>query len=142
MSDEAGGDAGASGLREAYSFHCTTLGRDVPPGEAGLLMRMLAGTERRAQIVALAADRWGVLHQLDANAQLGGLEDGQLVVGGGVGPRGGGVGQGTGIGDGAQDLGQAAGPADLGHLLQHDPQLTAEGLDAHALSLALRLGQS
>ncbi|GAA1242567.1 ESX secretion-associated protein EspG [Pseudonocardia aurantiaca] len=39
------------------------LGRDVPPGEAGLLVRMLAGTERRAQIVALAADRWGVLHR-------------------------------------------------------------------------------
>jgi BirA family biotin operon repressor/biotin-[acetyl-CoA-carboxylase] ligase len=26
---EAGGDAGASGLRKAYEFHCATLGRDV-----------------------------------------------------------------------------------------------------------------
>ena len=70
-------------------------------------------------------------HELDAHAQLGGLEDGQLVVGGGLGPRRGGVGQRTGIAHGAQDLGQAPRPAHLGDLLEHDAQLTAEGLDAH-----------
>jgi hypothetical protein len=37
--------------------------RGVPPGEAGLLVRMLEGADRRAQVVALAADRWGVLHR-------------------------------------------------------------------------------
>jgi hypothetical protein len=37
--------------------------RDVPASEARLLATMLGGTERRAQIVALAADRWGVLRR-------------------------------------------------------------------------------
>jgi hypothetical protein len=36
---------------------------DVPPTDAVLLVRMLEGIERRAQVVALAADRWGVLHR-------------------------------------------------------------------------------
>lgn len=42
------------GLRAAL------IARDVPATEAGLLARMLGDTERRAQIVALASDRWGV----------------------------------------------------------------------------------
>ncbi|WP_219415673.1 ESX secretion-associated protein EspG, partial [Pseudonocardia nigra] len=37
--------------------------RDVTPTEAGLLARMLRGVEGRAQIVALTADRWGVLRR-------------------------------------------------------------------------------
>jgi hypothetical protein len=37
--------------------------RGVPAAEAGLLARMLAGTDRRAQVVALGADRWGVLRR-------------------------------------------------------------------------------
>ena len=39
------------------------LGAGVPPAEAALLARMVAGTRRRAQVVALAADRWGVLRR-------------------------------------------------------------------------------
>ncbi|HLU60698.1 MAG TPA: ESX secretion-associated protein EspG [Pseudonocardia sp.] len=35
----------------------------VPETEATLLTSMLAGTSRRAQVVALAADRWGVLRR-------------------------------------------------------------------------------
>ena len=38
----------------------TLLSYGVSAGDAGLLTRMLAGTGRRAQVVALAADRWGV----------------------------------------------------------------------------------
>jgi len=37
--------------------------RGVPAAEAGLLARMLSGTDRRAQVVALGADRWGVLRR-------------------------------------------------------------------------------
>jgi hypothetical protein len=37
--------------------------RDVPPDDAALLTRMLEGAESRAQLVALAADRWGVLRR-------------------------------------------------------------------------------
>ena len=68
-------------------------------------------------------------HELDTDADLGGLEDGQLVIGGGVRPRRGGVRERAGVGDGAQDLGQAARPPDVGDLLQHDAQLPAHGLD-------------
>lgn len=39
------------------------LGAGVPAAEAGLLARMLAGTGSRAQVVALAVDRWGVLRR-------------------------------------------------------------------------------
>ncbi|OZM77613.1 hypothetical protein CFP66_34725 [Pseudonocardia sp. MH-G8] len=35
----------------------------VPAAEASLLVRMLTDTDRRAQVVALAADRWGVLRR-------------------------------------------------------------------------------
>jgi hypothetical protein len=35
----------------------------VPAAEAALLARMLAGTDRRGQVVALAGDRWGVLRR-------------------------------------------------------------------------------
>jgi hypothetical protein len=35
----------------------------VPPADAALLVAMTAGTARRAQVVALAADRWGVLRR-------------------------------------------------------------------------------
>ncbi|OLT21564.1 hypothetical protein BJF78_08040 [Pseudonocardia sp. CNS-139] len=38
-------------------------GRGLPPGEAGLLDRMLTGGRGTARVVALAADRWGVLHR-------------------------------------------------------------------------------
>jgi BirA family biotin operon repressor/biotin-[acetyl-CoA-carboxylase] ligase len=46
---EAGGDAGASGLREAYSFHCTTLGRDV-------LVHLPGGDELRGRADGVDAD--------------------------------------------------------------------------------------
>ncbi|HXV91948.1 MAG TPA: ESX secretion-associated protein EspG [Pseudonocardia sp.] len=49
---------GEAGLRAAL------VARDLPPADAGLLTRMLEGAERRAQIVALATDRWGVLRRL------------------------------------------------------------------------------
>jgi hypothetical protein len=49
--------APAAGLRPAL------LDAGVPPVEAGLLARMLTGTGRRAQVVALGADRWGVLRR-------------------------------------------------------------------------------
>jgi hypothetical protein len=39
------------------------LGAGVPPAEAALLATMVTGTRRRAQVVALAADRWGVLRR-------------------------------------------------------------------------------
>lgn len=39
------------------------IARDVPPADAGLVARMLAGIEGRAQIVALVGDRWGVLRR-------------------------------------------------------------------------------
>lgn len=42
------------GLRAAL------VARDVAPGEATVLARMLDGTLRRSQVVALAGDRWGV----------------------------------------------------------------------------------
>jgi BirA family transcriptional regulator, biotin operon repressor / biotin---[acetyl-CoA-carboxylase] ligase len=43
---EAGGDAEASGLREAYLFHCATLGRDV-------LVRLPDGSELRGPAEAV-----------------------------------------------------------------------------------------
>jgi hypothetical protein len=49
--------APASGLRPAL------IDAGVPPIEAGLLATMLAGTRQRAQVVALGADRWGVLRR-------------------------------------------------------------------------------
>jgi hypothetical protein len=39
------------------------LTQHVPPDDAALLTRMLDGTESRAQLVALATDRWGVLRR-------------------------------------------------------------------------------
>ena len=44
-------------------LRASLIARDVPATEAGLLTRMLAGTGRRAQIVAMAGDRWGVLRR-------------------------------------------------------------------------------
>jgi hypothetical protein len=57
-----------AGLRPAL------VGAGVPSAEAALLATMVAGTERRAQVVALGADRWGVLRR--AGGVLGVL-DGQ-----------------------------------------------------------------
>jgi hypothetical protein len=39
------------------------VGAGVPAAEAALLARMLAGTDHRGQVVALAGDRWGVLRR-------------------------------------------------------------------------------
>ncbi|TQM15229.1 ESAT-6 protein secretion system EspG family protein [Pseudonocardia kunmingensis] len=39
------------------------LRRGIPAAEVSLLVRMLTGVDRRAQVVALAADRWGVLRR-------------------------------------------------------------------------------
>ncbi len=39
------------------------IGAGVSSGEAALLTTMVAGTRRRAQVVALGADRWGVLRR-------------------------------------------------------------------------------
>jgi hypothetical protein len=50
------------------------IGAGVPSAEAALLATMVAGTRRRAQVVALGADRWGVLRR--AGGVLGVL-DGQ-----------------------------------------------------------------
>jgi hypothetical protein len=47
----------------AADVRAALVAQGVPAGEAGLLTRMLAGTGRRAQVVALAADRWGVLRR-------------------------------------------------------------------------------
>jgi EspG family len=47
----------------ATDVRATLVARGIPAGEAGLLTRMLAGAGRRAQVVALAADRWGVLRR-------------------------------------------------------------------------------
>jgi hypothetical protein len=44
----------------APDVRAALVGADVPPVEAGVLARMLHGAERRTQIVALGADRWGV----------------------------------------------------------------------------------
>lgn len=52
--------AGGPRLREAL------LARGVPPADAGLLARMLDGVGNRCQVVALAADRWGVPRRLPA----------------------------------------------------------------------------
>jgi EspG family len=49
--------ASGTGLRAAL------LGADVPATEAGLLARMLSGITAGTQIVALVADRWGVLRR-------------------------------------------------------------------------------
>jgi hypothetical protein len=49
--------APAAGLRPAL------VGAGVPSAEAALLATMVAGTKRRAQVVALGADRWGVLRR-------------------------------------------------------------------------------
>ncbi len=49
--------APAAGLRPAL------IGAGVPTPEAALLATMVAGTTRRAQVVALGADRWGVLRR-------------------------------------------------------------------------------
>jgi hypothetical protein len=47
----------------ATDVRATLVARGIAAGEAGLLTRMLAGAGRRAQVVALAADRWGVLRR-------------------------------------------------------------------------------
>jgi hypothetical protein len=52
----AAAETGA-GLRAAL------VARAVPASEAGLLARMLGDTQRRAQIVALAGDRWGLVRR-------------------------------------------------------------------------------
>jgi hypothetical protein len=49
--------APAAGVRTAL------LGAGVPAADATLLGTMVAGTSRRAQVVALGADRWGVLRR-------------------------------------------------------------------------------
>jgi hypothetical protein len=49
--------APAGGLREAL------IAAGAPPVEAALLATMAAGTRQRAQVVALGADRWGVLRR-------------------------------------------------------------------------------
>jgi EspG family len=51
------GAAPATGVRPAL------IGAGVAPAEAALLAAMVAGTRRRAQAVALGADRWGVLRR-------------------------------------------------------------------------------